>query len=48
MKGLRSFLYLFARTLGDANAVAKGRVPRRVTRRIVGRETSRWLARIFR
>ena len=45
--GMRSFLYKFARFLGDVNAVKKGRVGRRIGRRIAGRATGRGLRRLF-
>lgn len=44
---MRSFLYALARLLGDINAVQKGRVGRRVGRRIAGKYTARGLWRIF-
>ena len=44
---LRSLLYLFARLLGDTQAVRRGRVGRRIGRRIVGRATGRALGRLF-
>ena len=44
---MRSFLYAFARLLGDINAVQKNRVPRRIGRRIAGKLTGRALGRIF-
>jgi hypothetical protein len=48
MNALRSFLYMFARLLGDVNAVKRGRVGRRVGRRVAGRATGRGLGRLFR
>lgn len=45
---LRSILYLFARILGDINAVKRGTVGRRIVRRVAGRVTGRALGRIFR
>ena len=47
MSGLRSFLYAFARLLGDIKAVQKGRVGRRIGRRFAGRLTGRGLRRLF-
>lgn len=44
----RSFLYKFARLLGDINAVQQGTVGKRISRRIAGRLTGRLLGRIFR
>ncbi len=38
---MRSLLYLIARLLGDASAVSKGRVGKRVKRRFIGRLLSR-------
>lgn len=40
----RGFLYALARLLGDVNAVRRGRVGRRIGRRVTGRG----LGRIFR
>ena len=48
MNALRSFLYMFARLLGDVNAVKKGRVGRRVGRRMAGKATGRGLGKLFR
>lgn len=48
MSNLRSFLYALAKLLGDLNAVAKGKVGRRVGRRIAGKLTGRALWRLFR
>jgi len=45
--GLRSFLYAFARFLGDVNAVKKGKVGRRIARRAAGKITGRALRRLF-
>lgn len=45
---VRSLLYLIARLLGDANAVAKGKIGQRIARRVAGKVTGRWLGRIFR
>ena len=44
---MRSLLYLLARLLGDVNAVNRGKVGRRVARRIAGKGTGRWLGRLF-
>lgn len=44
---MRSLLYLLARLLGDANAISKGRVSRRIGRRAAGRVTGSWLRNIF-
>ena len=45
--GLRSFLYLVARLLGDISAVQKGTVGRRVARRAAGKATGRALGKLF-
>ena len=44
----RGFLYKLARFLGDVDAVEKGKVPRRIARRIAGKFTGRVLWRLFR
>jgi len=44
---LRSLLYLIAKLLGDLTAVNKGKVGRRVGRRIAGKITSRGLRGLF-
>ena len=43
----RSVLYRIARILGDVQAVTKGRVGRRVARRMTGRAASRFLRNLF-
>lgn len=43
----RGLLYRLARMLGDVNAVQKGRVGRRVSRRVAGRHTGRALRKLF-
>lgn len=43
----RSFLYLFAKLLGDVNAVNKGKVGKRVARRMVGKSTQKGINRLF-
>ena len=48
MAGARGILYSLARFLGDVNAVKKGRVGKRVARRLVGKATGRGLGRLFR
>jgi len=45
--GLRSALYKVARLIGDANAVKKGKVGKRVARRAVGKATGRSLGKLF-
>ena len=47
MAGTRGFLYALARFLGDINAVKKGKVGRRIGRRIVGKATGRGLGKLF-
>lgn len=44
----RGTLYKLARLLGDAQAVRKGTVGRRVGRRITGRATGKALGKLFR
>lgn len=44
---IRSMLYKAARIMGDANAVKKGTVGKRVARRAAGRATGRGLGRLF-
>jgi hypothetical protein len=48
MNSLRSFLYAFARLLGDLNAVRKGTVGKRIARRAVGRMAGRGIGKLFR
>lgn len=43
----RSLLYTLARILGDVNAVQKGRVGKRIERRIVGKPTGRIMRRLL-
>lgn len=44
----RGLLYQIARLLGDFQAARKGRVGKRVVRRLAGRSTGRVLRRLFR
>lgn len=44
----RGLLYLIACLLGDVNAVQKGKVGKRVARRMAGKVTGRGLGRLFR
>lgn len=44
----RGLLYQIARLLGDFQAARKGRVGKRVMRRLVGRSTGRALRKLFR
>jgi hypothetical protein len=45
--GLRSALYTIARLMGDVNAVNKGKVGKRVTRRVAGKTTGRTLRKLL-
>jgi len=45
---LRSFLYRFARVMGDINAVEKGRVGLRIIRRTTGKIVGQLFNKIFR
>jgi len=45
--GIRSSLYKVARLLGDVNAVKKGKVGKRVARRLAGKATGRSLGKLF-
>ena len=45
--GLRSSLYKVARIMGDINAVKKGKVGKRVTRRVAGKTTGKALGKLF-
>ena len=45
--GLRSSLYKIARVMGDANAVKKGKVGKRVARRAAGKATGHSLGKLF-
>jgi hypothetical protein len=40
-------LYWLARLLGDVNAVQKGTIGRRATRRVVGRQTGRAMRKLL-
>lgn len=44
----RGLLYLIARFLGDVQAVRRGRVGKRIARRLVGRSTGRAMRKLFR
>lgn len=44
---LRDWLYKSARVIGDANAVKKGKVVRRVARRAAGKATGKLLRKLF-
>ena len=43
----RGFLYRLARLLGDVNAVRRGKVGHRMTRRAVGKGAGRALRKLF-
>ena len=45
--GLRDSLYKAARLLGDANAIKKGKVGKRIARRGAGKITGRGLGKLF-
>jgi len=47
MAGLRSLLYTLAKILGDVNAVKKGKVSKRVGRRLAGRLTGKVMRKLF-
>jgi hypothetical protein len=47
MKTLRSLLYAIARLLGDAQAVRRGTVHKRIARRVAGRATGRLLRKLL-
>lgn len=44
---VRSLLYLVARIMGDVNAVQRGKVGRRILRRLAGKVTGRAMGRVF-
>jgi hypothetical protein len=45
---VRGFLYGLARALGDVSAVRKGKVGRRLARRVTGKASGRLLGKLFR
>lgn len=45
---IRSILYLVAKLLGDAQAVRRGRIGKRIARRAAGKLTGRLLGMFFR
>ncbi len=47
MRALRSLLYLLGKLLGDISAVSKGKVGKRVGRRIVGKVAGKGIRKIF-
>jgi hypothetical protein len=46
-RSVRGWLYLIARTMGDVNAVKRGRVGRRIGRRIAGKATGKAFRKLF-
>ncbi len=48
ISGIRTLLYALARLLGDISAVKRGRVGKRIARRVAGKATGRMLAKLFR
>lgn len=47
IEGIRSTLYKAAKLMGDANAVKKGKVPKRIARRTAGKIAGRALGKLF-
>ncbi len=47
MAGFRSFLYTLAKLMGDVSAVKKGKVGKRVQRRVAGKATGRAMRKLF-
>jgi hypothetical protein len=47
LSSFRGVLYKLARLLGDINAIEKGRIPRRIVRRMAGKATGRLLGKPF-
>ncbi len=45
--GFRSLLYFIAKIMGDINAIAKGKVGRRIGRRAAGKLTGKGLRNLF-
>ena len=44
---VRRKLYSTAKTLGDVNAISKGKVGKRIGRRVAGKVTGRLLGKLF-
>lgn len=44
---IRSLLYGTAKVLGDVNAVKKGKVGKRIARRVAGKGTGRLMGKLF-
>ena len=47
MNKFRNFLYLLARILGDVNAVRRGKIGKRIARRVVGKATGRVMRKVI-
>ena len=47
MAGFRGLLYTLAKLMGDYNAVKKGKVGKRVGRRLAGRVTGKSMQKLF-
>ncbi len=47
INNVRARMYRAAKILGDLNAILRGKVARRVTRRIVGKFSARGLGKVF-
>jgi hypothetical protein len=47
MNSFRSFLYALARFLGDVNAIQKGKIGKRIARKMVGKQTQKLLNKLF-
>ena len=45
--GTRGWLYTIAKLMGDANAVKKGKVGRRIARRATGKAAGRGMRKLF-
>lgn len=43
----RSFLYTLAKILGDINAVNRGKVGKRIARRVAGKQAQKALNKLF-
>ena len=48
LSAFRSFLYTFARFLGDVQAVRRGRIGQRIVNRVIGRIGGRVMRRLWR
>ena len=47
LKDIRKANYKIARTLGDVNAVQKGRIGKRIQRRVVGRIAGKLMGKLL-